>query len=123
MKKTIIRLLMACSLALAAAIILAQGEADANAIANAQARISPQQQLYARALRDPRSTNVYLSDLHLHTNLSTGAYLQGTVAVSPEDAFRFARGETILADSGQQVRLRRPLDFLAVTDHAEYLGL
>ena len=35
----------------------------------------------------------------------------------------FARGQTVEADNGMPARLRRPLDFLAVTDHAEYLGI
>jgi hypothetical protein len=43
--------------------------------------------------------------------------------VGPEEAFRFARGEAVRADNGMIARLRRPLDFLVVADHAENLGL
>lgn len=60
-------------------------------------------------------------DTHLHTNLSSDAYTMKT-RLSKEMAYRFARGEQVTADNGMPVRLKRPLDFLAVTDHAEYLG-
>jgi hypothetical protein len=60
-------------------------------------------------------------DTHLHTSLSADAYTMET-RLSKEMAYRFARGETVIADNGMPVKLRRPLDFLAITDHAEYLG-
>ena len=66
---------------------------------------------------------VYWGDTHLHSNLSPDAYLFGNRQITPDDAYRFARGETMLAHNGMKVRLRRPLDFLVVTDHSEYLGV
>lgn len=80
-------------------------------------------QPYSPALREPLENNLYFGDLHLHTNLSPDAFLNGTRSVSPEQAYRFAMGETIEADNGSNARLRRPLDFMAVTDHSEYLGV
>lgn len=62
----------------------------------------------------------YFGDLHVHTNYSFDAYIGGTLA-TPDDAYRFAQGET-LDLFGQQVQLKRPLDFAAVTDHAEFIG-
>jgi hypothetical protein len=41
----------------------------------------------------------------------------------PEDAYRFARGEEVMASSGQPARLARPLDFLVVADHSDGMGL
>jgi len=43
--------------------------------------------------------------------------------LGPEEAYRFARGEEVVASHGERVRLIRPLDFLVVADHAENLGL
>ena len=43
--------------------------------------------------------------------------------ISPDEAYRFARGETIVGHAGEPVALRRPLDFLVVADHSEALGL
>ncbi len=67
-------------------------------------------------------------DLHVHTlySFDAGAY---ETRVTAEEAYRFARGETIQlppldANGGgtRPVRLERPLDFAAVTDHGEFLG-
>ena len=60
--------------------------------------------------------------MHLHTNLSPDAGLLGT-SLTAEEAYRAARGETVISNTGQPFRLVRPLDFLVVTDHAEYMGL
>jgi hypothetical protein len=63
--------------------------------------------------------NLYWGDLHVHTALSLDAYAYGTTA-TPADAYAFARGgELTLGDKTTKIRLQRPLDFTAVTDHAE----
>lgn len=81
----------------------------------------------ACAERDPLR-KAYFGDLHVHTAFSFDAWTYD-VRTTPADAYRFARGETIrlppLDANGAgttEVRLDRPLDFAAVTDHAEYLG-
>jgi hypothetical protein len=66
--------------------------------------------------------NVYFGDTHLHTSYSTDAGMVGCT-LGPEDAYRFARGETVVSSTGVPARLHRPLDFLVVSDHAENLGL
>ena len=67
--------------------------------------------------------NAYFGDLHVHTANSFDAYVFG-VRSTPDDAYRFARGEKIRADAGYDIQLQGPpLDFLAVTDHGEYLGI
>ncbi len=65
---------------------------------------------------------VFFGDTHLHTSYSTDAGMIGNT-LGPEEAYRFARGETVTSSTGLPARLGRPLDFLVVSDHAENLGL
>ena len=60
-------------------------------------------------------------DSHLHTSLSMDAGGFGN-RVGLRDAYRLARGAEIIASSGQPVRLARPLDWLAITDHSDGMG-
>jgi hypothetical protein len=64
----------------------------------------------------------YYGDLHLHTSYSYDAYLMGGTTVDPDEAYRFAKGE-VIDYLGEAVRRREPLDFMAVTDHAESIGV
>ena len=65
---------------------------------------------------------VLFGDTHFHTNLSFDAGLVGT-SLDVHAGYRFARGEKVISNTGQPVQLIRPLDFLAITDHAELIGL
>lgn len=72
--------------------------------------------------------NAYFGDLHVHTKYSLDANTQGTI-ISPHEAYRFAQGERLGIQpydaNGNALRttqLQRPLDFAAVTDHAELFG-
>ena len=65
--------------------------------------------------------DVYFGDLHLHTVLSMDAYYLFGTRMGPEDAYRFARGEEVMF-MGEPIRRRRPLDFMAVTDHGQIIG-
>lgn len=67
-------------------------------------------------------------DLHVHTALSFDA-AANSIGSTPADAYRYAKGEAIaffpLSAEGVpqgEARIDRPLDFLAVTDHGEFLG-
>lgn len=64
--------------------------------------------------------NLYFGETHMHTAYSLDAFIGGT-RQTPGDAYRAARGETVVVN-GQPHKIRRPLDFAAVTDHAEYMG-
>jgi hypothetical protein len=60
-------------------------------------------------------------DSHLHTSLSFDAGAFGN-RLDPRAAYRFAMGEEIISSAGQHVRLARPLDWLAITDHSDGMG-
>jgi len=75
-----------------------------------------------------RLRNAYFGDLHVHTGLSSDAFMYD-VKLRPNDAYRYAFGEPVrlppLDAEGRgtrEVRIDRPLDFAAVTDHAEFLA-
>ncbi len=65
-------------------------------------------------------------DLHVHSSYSFDAYIS-SVRRDPGDAYRFGKGETIEipaadGESLLEARISRPMDFVAVTDHGEFLG-
>ncbi|MGI9228577.1 MAG: DUF3604 domain-containing protein, partial [Gammaproteobacteria bacterium] len=63
-------------------------------------------------------------DVHLHTNLSWDAYYMGNQTAGPEVAYRFAKGLPVIHPFHRtKVKITKPLDFLAITDHSEFLGL
>jgi len=69
-------------------------------------------------------TNLYWGDTHLHTNLSPDAFIKGNTTATPDDSFNFAKGAPVIdANSRAKIKIETPLDFLVVTDHAEYVGI
>jgi len=66
--------------------------------------------------------HVFFGDTHHHTSLSVDSGMIGNT-LGPDVSFRFARGEEVVSNTGQRAKLNRPLDFLVVSDHAEYLGI
>jgi hypothetical protein len=61
-------------------------------------------------------------DLHVHTQYSFDAFAFGARA-TPDDAYRYAKGEPLKHPGGSNMQLDRPLDFQAITDHGVYLGI
>ena len=66
--------------------------------------------------------NAYFGDLHVHTMYSFDAFIFGTTS-SPDDAYEFAKGGTVVHPAGFDMTLDRPLDFYGVSDHAFYIGV
>ena len=67
--------------------------------------------------------NAYFGDLHIHTGNSFDAYIFN-VRSTPEDVYKFARGEKVVHPSGYEIVIDGPpLDFVAATDHAAYMGI
>lgn len=95
-----------------------EGTVDASPV------IAPPRASASRSRQVPgETTQLYWGDVHLHTNYSLDAYINGNTTMSPDQAYRFARGEEVMSQTGVRAKLLRPLDFLAVTDHSEYMGV
>lgn len=62
----------------------------------------------------------YFGEQHVHTGVSMDAFIAGN-RLTPDDAYRFAQGEEIMVN-GSMHKIKRPLDFVAVTDHSEFMG-
>ena len=77
---------------------------------------------YSPNVDDAYPDNLYWGDTHVHTYLSGDSFAFGC-RLTPDGAYRFAKGEDVQSTGGEPVRLRRPLDFLMVADHAENLGV
>ena len=80
-------------------------------------------QEYSQAVNKNYPKKLLWGDTHLHSNQSADAWSIGNSNLTPSDAFRFARGEEVVSETGVKAKLRVPLDFLMVSDHATYLDV
>jgi len=64
--------------------------------------------------------DAYFGETHVHTSYSLDAYIGGA-RITPDEAYRFAKGQDVTVN-GQKHNIGRPLDFVAVSDHAEFIG-
>jgi hypothetical protein len=77
----------------------------------------------ALAQQTQPQTQLLWGDTHLHTSHSTDAYASGDATIDPDGAYRFAKGEPVIHPTlGTRTRISRPLDFLVVADHSDFLG-
>jgi hypothetical protein len=81
----------------------------------------PKQTNYSPYANRNFPTEVFWGDTHLHTGMSMDAGAFGA-KLTPDDAYRFAKGEEVVSSTGQRVKLSRPLDFLVVADHSDNMG-
>lgn len=70
----------------------------------------------------PADRQALFGETHLHTNRSFDAFIFGN-RNGPDEAYEFAKGKAIQHPAGFEMKIRVPLDFQAVTDHAMYLGM
>lgn len=106
-------------------LVLLAGGCDQSAPPTDEKTTEPEQQNQVADQEIPWNPRreAYFGDLHVHTAVSFDSYNFGTRS-TPDDAYRYAKGEAISHPSDFPIRLKGgPLDFYAVTDHAEYLGI
>ena len=112
-------ILMTASLSALLASCLAQ-DPSSNAADNTAQKNSA---VPSDALASNPDKNAYFGDLHIHTKNSFDAYIFN-IRVTPDDAYKFGRGAPITHPLGYEIQLDGPpLDFMAVTDHIEYMGI
>jgi hypothetical protein len=70
----------------------------------------------------PENRRALYGETHVHSSYSFDAYIFGN-RNDPDAAYRYAKGEAIKHPAGFDMKLKTPLDFQAVTDHAMYLGM
>jgi Protein of unknown function (DUF3604) len=102
--------------------VLAQMQTDVGTLDKEQAaKLFPSKPPYSPYAGRDFPTRPFFGDTHLHTSFSMDAGAFGA-RLGPKEAYRFAKGEEIMASSGQRVKLSRPLDFLVVADHSDNMG-
>lgn len=70
------------------------------------------------------NTQLFWGDTHLHTSYSFDAYLNQNDSADPDTAYRWAKGLPVVHPyHNAKVKIKQPLDFLVVSDHAEALGV
>ncbi len=107
-------ILVACERGEPAASSTAAGETPAAAATTPEAPAPAA----ANPLRD-----AYFGAVHVHTGFSFDAFTNGTIS-RPGDAYAWARGRPIQANkAGLMIQIQTPLDFYAVSDHAEMMGV
>lgn len=63
-------------------------------------------------------------DTHVHSKLSFDSFLNGNLTAGPDTAYRWAKGEPVVHPyTKARVQIQRPLDFMVVADHAEFMGV
>ena len=121
------RIILNASCAFTTVILVAACEQDQPATSSEQTQtVTAQQEAQPASTLKPTSsasTNLYWGDTHLHTNYSGDAYSLLTTTADPDTSYRFAKGLPVIADlSRKRVQIETPLDFLVVTDHAEFMS-
>ena len=90
--------------------------------ANAPKAVQPETPAYSPHVDQQFPTRVLWGVAHVHTGFSFDSGMFG-VTLTPEDLFRVSSGGEVVLDNGQRYKQDRPLNWVSITDHAEYLGI
>ncbi len=112
----------AAAAAAVAVPVLAQVQTDVGTLDKEQAAKGfPSKPPYSPYAGRDFPTRPLFGDTHTHTSFSMDAGAFGA-RLGPADAYRFAKGQEVVASSGQRAKLSRPLDFMVVADHSDNMG-
>ena len=76
------------------------------------------------ALAEPNpDRDAYFGETHIHTSWSVDAWVMGNRLTGPDEAYKYAQGQVIKHPLGYDIKIDTPLDFMGVTDHAEYVAI
>jgi len=107
-----------CVATVALLLVGCQREASTPKAGVAQSPDAAQGTVASNPLKD-----VYFGNMHVHTRYSFDGYTNGS-PTGPDDAYRWAKGAVIPGGGGGgALKIKKPLDWYAVSDHAEYLGV
>ena len=102
--------------------VLAQVQTDIGTLDKEQAaKAFPSKPPYSPYAGRDFPTRPFFGDTHTHTSFSMDAGAFGA-RLGPADAYRFGKGQEVVASSGQRAKLSRPLDFMVVSDHSDNMG-
>jgi hypothetical protein len=90
------------------------------AVAVAPVAVAPTVEQLEAAVPDHPLKEAYFGETHVHTSYSLDAYIGGA-RLTPDEAYKFAQGKDVTIQ-GQTHNIRKPLDWTAVSDHAEFIG-
>ena len=98
-----------------------ESPAPANSSADAASEVAAS--AAAPALQPNPERNAYFGEEHIHTSWSVDAWVMGNRITGPDDAYKYAQGQTIKHPMGYDIKIETPMDFMGVTDHSEYVGV
>jgi Protein of unknown function (DUF3604) len=117
--KSRVAVIAALALALISILTLASCEKKAPEQAQQVGQAAPAEE---RVEKNP-DRNAYFGEEHIHTSWSLDAWLMGNRITDPNDALKYAQGQTIKHPMGYDITIDTPMDFMGVTDHSEYVGV
>ena len=127
MTRSLLVLVLAIALALAGATLSTVAQQGAPLTDSGQSNPTAAAKAFPKRGFSPYANRnypqrVYWGDQHVHTGWSADAGAFGAT-LGPEEALRFARGEQVTSSLGEPVKLSRPLDWVAITDHSDVAGV
>jgi len=80
--------------------------------------------LFLPVVASAQEKTLLWGDTHLHTTYSSDAFANNNLLADPDTAYRYAQGLPVVHPyHGARLQIETPLDFLVVSDHAEYMGV